>query len=179
MVTAEPLEPGAAALAEAKAYLRIETEAEDALVARLVLSAAELCEAFTGRALLARGFVEQVPASAAWQRLRATPVLAISAVEAVPRDGAAFALPAGDYAIDIDAAGDGWIRVTAPGAATRLGVAYRAGLAAEWSGAPEALKQGIIRLAAHLYAHRDGEGDTGPPAAVAALWRPWRRLRLR
>jgi hypothetical protein len=42
---------------------------------------------------------------------------------------------------------------------------------------PEPLRQGIVRLAAHLYAAR-GEVEAVPPAAVAALWRPWRRVRL-
>jgi hypothetical protein len=34
--------------------------------------------------------------------------------------------------------------------------------------------QGVVLLAAHLFEHR-GDGAT-PPAAVAALWRPYRRL---
>jgi len=42
---------------------------------------------------------------------------------------------------------------------------------------PEPLRQGIVRLAAHLYTVR-GEAEAPPPACVAALWRPWRRLRL-
>jgi len=41
---------------------------------------------------------------------------------------------------------------------------------------PAPVVQGVVRLAAHLYAHRDDEA--GPPAAVAALWRPYRQLRL-
>lgn len=41
----------------------------------------------------------------------------------------------------------------------------------------EPLRQGIVRLVAHMHLHRDG--DQSPPAAVAALWRPWRRMRLK
>ena len=52
-------------------------------------------------------------------------------------------------------------------------------LADEWAQVPQAVRHGVIRLAAHLYRQRDTEGDsTTPPIAVAALWRPWRRLRL-
>jgi len=29
-----------------------------------------------------------------------------------------------------------------------------------------------------MFAHRDAPDDAGPPAVVAALWRPWRRMRL-
>jgi hypothetical protein len=45
-----------------------------------------------------------------------------------------------------------------------------------WGAHP--LRQGVVRLAAHLYAERDGPELGGPPAAVTALWRPWRRMRL-
>ena len=179
MITGETFDPGADALGEAKAYLRAVGNDEDALTARLLRTAGEQCEQFTGKVLLARAFQETVAASAAWQRLRRAPVQAITAVEAVRPDGLAAALPASGYAIDIDARGDGWVRVTAAGEVSRVRVTYRAGLAADWGGAPEALRQGIVRLAAHLYAHRDGAEGGAPPAAVSALWRPWRRLGLR
>jgi uncharacterized phiE125 gp8 family phage protein len=183
MVTGEAFDPGADALGEAKAYLRVVGSDEDALAARLLRSAGELCEQFTGKVLLAREFSETVAASAMWQRLRCAPVQAITLVEGLRSDGLAAALPAAAYAIDIDARGEGWVRVTAAGEASRVRVSYRAGLAAEWSAAPEALRQGIVRLAAHFYTHRDaadgGAGGGAPPAAVSALWRPWRRLGLR
>jgi hypothetical protein len=39
----------------------------------------------------------------------------------------------------------------------------------------------MIRLAAHFYTSRAAESARSgePPAAVAALWRPYRRIRLR
>jgi uncharacterized phiE125 gp8 family phage protein len=179
MVTGEALDPGADALGEAKAYLRVVGSDEDALLARLLRSAAELCEAFTGKVLLRRAFVETVAASSAWRRLERGPVQAIAGVEAIRADGLAQALAVNSYAIDIDARGDGWVRVTDSGGAARVRVSYAAGLAASWAEAPEALRQGAVRLAAHGYAHRDVAEGGGPPAAVTALWRPWRRLGLR
>lgn len=164
------------ALAQAKAYLRIETADEDALIAGLVASAMELCESFTGQVLIARGFAETLGASAVWQRLGKTPVQAITLVEGVPAEGAAFVLLAEAYAVDIDANGDGWVRVMQPGSAGRVRVSFEAGMAAGWAGIPEALRQGVARLAAHLFTHRDGPDESGPPAAVTALWRPWRRM---
>lgn len=180
MLSAAPIVLGAAALGEAKSYLRIVSSDEDALVARLMAGAAELCEQFTGQTLVARSFTETLAASAAWTRLGATPVRAIIALEAVPPPPqAAYAVAAGGWASDIDANGDGWVRVMDAGAAAaRIRASYQAGLAADWTGLPEALRQGIVRLAAHLYTHRDDEGAP-PPAAVTALWRPWRRMRLR
>ena len=53
----------------------------------------------------------------------------------------------------------------------------QAGLATEPNGVPEPLRQGILRLVAHLFTTRDGSGGE-PPAAVGALWRPYRKMRL-
>lgn len=163
---------------EAKAYLRIEHTDEDALLDRLMADAAALAEAFTAQQLLQRDVVETLSAGSGWQRLSSAPVRSITGVEGLPADGAAFPLPVDSYGIDIDAHGQGWVRVTNAGAAGRVSVSLSAGLAADWAGLPEPVRLGIIRLAAHLHAHRDAADDVGPPAAVAALLRPWRRLRL-
>ena len=80
------------------------------------------------------------------------------------------------YAVDIDGRGEGWVRASSGGG--RVRVTAEAGLATGWSGLPGAIRQGAVRLAAHLFAHRDAADDAGPPAAVAALWRPYRRMRL-
>ena len=162
---------------EVKAYLRMAGSEEDALIASLVRSATELCEAFTRTALIERDVEEAIAARAAWTRLSLAPVRAITGVSAISVAGGESAVAAGDYAIDIDARGEGWVRV--PGAAgARVNVHYRAGLAADWNGVAEPLRQGVVRMAAHLYAHRDAADGRGPPAAVTALWLPYRRLRL-
>ena len=51
-------------------------------------------------------------------------------------------------------------------------------IADDWADVAPPLKEGIIRFAAHLYADRGATALREPPAAVAALWRPWRELRL-
>lgn len=172
------LVPGAAATGEAKAYLRIAGGDEDALLTRLVTAAAEACELDTGLVLLTRNFSDVVKVGGGWRRLTRIPVRAILGVEALAADGSVAALPVESYEIDIDARGEGRVRVERAGGALRTRVSYRAGLAAEWEAAPHALRQGVVRLAAHFYAHRDSARDSAPPAAVAALWRPWRRLRI-
>jgi uncharacterized phiE125 gp8 family phage protein len=182
MIEGEALVLPPEAAGAAKGFLRVERADEDGLIGSLVGAAGELCEGFTGQALLARGFAETMPASGAWQRLTRTPVRAIASVEALPTEGPAEALPSGAYAIDIDANGDGWVRLTAPGAARRIRVGYEAGLAGAWADLPAALRHGITKLAAHFYTSRTAEGERAadaPPAAVTALWRPYRRLRLR
>ena len=182
MLSAAPIAPGAAALAEAKAYLRVVGTDEDAAIARMTAAAAELCERFTGQALLARAFTETLAAGAStglgrgvWTQLAATPVASIDSVEAIAADMAATPIPPDRYAIDIDACGHGWIRL-ASSDAVRVRVAYQAGLAADWAALPDALRQGMMRLVAHLFTHRDAAAGASPPASVTALWRPWRRL---
>jgi len=166
-------------LAELRAFLRIGTSEEDALLAGLVRAAGDTCEAFTGRALIVRAVQEMLPAATAWVRLGAAPVTAIDGVAALGIDGSATALAVGDYGVDIDAAGEGWVRLLRTVDEKHVRVAYQAGMGTDPNALPEALRHGIVRLAAHLYVHRDREDGAGPPAAVTALWRPWRRLRLR
>jgi uncharacterized phiE125 gp8 family phage protein len=163
---------------EVKSYLRVAGSEEDAMIAGLVRSATELCEAFTRTALVERDVEETITARAAWTRLSLAPVRAITGVSALSVLGAESALAAEDYAIDIDARGEGWVRVAGATTTGRVTVRYRAGLAAGWNGVAEPLRQGVVRMAAHLYAHRDGADGRGPPAAVTALWLPYRRLRL-
>ena len=177
MIEADPLVPGAAALEELKGFLRIEGDREDALLGLITASAAELCEQFTGEVLLQRSFRERLRASGAWARLARRPVIAIAGVEGL-EEGGVVSLPPADYGVDIDAGGTGWVRVISSGTARQVRVTYSCGLAAHWQSIPEPLRHGIIRLAAHLYTHRNGADDPGPPAAVTALWRPYRRLRL-
>lgn len=168
------------ALAEAKALLRIDGGAEDAVLARLIADAAALGEAFTGQWLLPREGSELIEACSRWQRLKATPVKAILGVDALPEAGDPVPLAADAYGIDIDANGDGWVRVHDAGGAGRVKVRFEAGLASSpaWPDLPETLRHGMLRLAAHHYTHRDDERAAEPPAAVTALWRPWRRMRL-
>ena len=167
-----PADAVAAARDAVKAHIRAAGDAEDELVAAQAVSALSLCEAFTGRAAIVREHVEWVRGDSAWRRLAVAPVVAIIAVEAVAEDGAASALAADRFAVDIDANGDGWVRAAADG--VRVRVTCSAGLAADWAGLPAPLAQGVVLLAAHLL----GGATSEPPAAVTALWRPWRRMRL-
>lgn len=166
-----------AAVREAvKIQARIGTAGEDALVGQLAQTAIGLCEAFCGQLMVLRAVEEVLGVSREWRALAAMPVASITGVEGIPAEGAAFPLAAARYAIDIDADGVGRLRVIDGGIAGRVRVSYAAGLATSWRQIPAPLAQGIVCLAAHLYAHRVDATEVAPPAAVAALWRPWRRL---
>jgi uncharacterized phiE125 gp8 family phage protein len=164
------------ALAELKAFLRISVSDEDALLAGLVRAAAELCEAFTGRALIERNVAEVAATATVRIRLGAGPVRAIESVAALDEAGTAVPLATEEFAAEIDAAGEGLVTLRTPVAARRLRISYRAGMAADWNAVPEMLRHGIIRLAAQYYLRRGETTDAEVPAAVTALWRPWRRL---
>lgn len=173
-----PAAPQPTALAELKDWLGITTAGDDAQLTALLSAAFELCEDFTGVMPLQQLCEEIIPACPEWMRIAVRPVQAILAVEGLPADGARFALPIEAYAIELDADGGGHVHVRNPGSAGRIAVRFSAGLAPDWAGLPAALRHGVLRLAAHQYRSRESDLPAVPPAAVAALWRPWRRLRL-
>lgn len=168
-----------AALDELKGWLAIATPGEDAALTALLRTTLETCEAFTGQMPLAALCEEIVPAAAGWQALATRPVQAVTWVEGIPVEGARFAIPVEDYAIDLGAEGGAAFRLLRQGAAQRVAVRFTAGMAAEWEDLPESLRHGALRLAAHHYRQRESSAaQVMPPAAVAALWRPWRRMRV-
>lgn len=155
-----PIPPAAiaAAVTAARDFLRAAGDGEQALLAQCAATAILLAEAFTGNLLIRRAVEEAIPGSAEWRMLAEMPVSAID-------------LPAEGHAVDIDTEGRGWVRASGP-----VTVSYTAGLAMEWAGVPAPLAQGVVALIAHLYEDRGRASQ--PPAAVAALWRPYRRMRL-
>ncbi|MFW2850565.1 head-tail connector protein [Sphingomonas sp. TX0543] len=171
-----PAAAAQAAVAAAREFLRDSGVGEQALLEQLAASAILLGEAFTGTLLIRRAVDEVLPVSADWRMLAEAPVNAIAQITGLPEEGAPFALPTAGHAIDIDGDGRGWIRVSAPGNARRIAVNYTAGVATDWAALPAPIAQGVVALIAHLF--EDRGRATQPPAAVAALWRPYRRLRL-
>lgn len=165
-----------AGVAETKAWLRIETASDDATIEALMRAAIGMAEDFCGQMMFARAGVEVLALGYEWTRLRACPVSAITNVQALASDGTATVLAVGSYSTDITGDGDGWVRVSQSRSETRLELDIVAGIAADWPSLPDSLRQGIVRLAAHLFTER--ESSDPPPAIVTALWRPWRRMRI-
>jgi uncharacterized phiE125 gp8 family phage protein len=168
-----------AALDALKAWLAIGTTHDDTTLTHLLRASLDTFEAFTGLMALEATAEEIHPAHAGWSGLVTRPVQAIGQVEGVPAEGARVAFAADAYAIDFDADGGGRVRLMRQGVAGRIAVRFTAGLAGEWDALPEAVRHGVIRLAAHHFRARDdARAGSEPPTAVAALWRPWRRMRL-
>ncbi|MFG1347276.1 phage head-tail connector protein [Xanthobacter autotrophicus DSM 431] len=172
--------------AEAKAYLRIDGEAEDALLDALVPAARRLVEVETGRALMdqtwrfsldrwpLRGVIP-APVAPVRQILSAT-------VEAL--DGSTAPVLSGALTLVSDRAPalirvDG-TRVAAPARAHGgIVITLIAGYGPEATDVPADLIQAVRLVVAHFYEHRDGPGDaTALPAAALALMAPYRVVRL-
>ncbi|MBW6528776.1 hypothetical protein KZ813_18195 [Sphingomonas sp. RHCKR7] len=147
----------AAALAALRAELRAAATDDDPLALAMVETALGAAELFLGEVLIARALVAALPARAGWQPLPARPVRHVEAPLAAM--------------VDIDAEGTGWVRTAAP-----VEITFTAGRAGDWAGLPPALRHGAVLLAAYLFADRGGAAPL--PAAVTALWRPHRRVRL-
>jgi uncharacterized phiE125 gp8 family phage protein len=178
MLTIQPIALTVDAVDAAKTYLRLETDEEDASIGALLTAAVAHAEGYLAQMLIERDVVERLSVSSSWQRLGATPVRSIGTVTGIAAEGAHFALAADAYRIDINQHHDGWLRFVQPGSAGRADIAYRAGLVPGWPDLPEAISMAVLRIAAHLHAHRDAPDDPGPPPAIASLLRPWRRMRL-
>ena len=163
-------------LAELKTWLAIGGTRDDAVLATLLDAAGTMCEHFTGLAPLKMTVREHIEASQAWQVLPSRPFLAIQLIEAIAQDGTRRLLSTSEYAVEL---GDGArFRLTRPIAENRLAVTYAVGLADNWETLESGLRHGIVRFAAHAFRERDQGDDNAVPSAVAALWRPWRRMKL-
>lgn len=168
-----------AALDEFKAWLAITTTSDDAALTALLHAALDLCEAFTGQMPLEALCEELITPSADWQTLSTRPVMAVTGVEALSPANVRSPVAVEDYSFELEADGSARIRILRPGQCLRFAVRFTAGMAADWVHLPDGIRQGVLRLAAYHYRQRDAVDQRPvPPAAVAALWQPWRRMRL-
>lgn len=168
-------------LNEARGWLRLGATIDDAVVAGLVRAATNICEAFIGQWLVIRAAEEVLPVKNGTVRPGARPVVGIDGVTLLLPGGGEAVLGGGDYRMSIGDDGTARVTVDDPRGAARVRVAYRAGIAEGANGIPEAIRQGIVRMTQHLHDARDGARDgagAAPPAVIAALWQPWRRLTL-
>ena len=176
---ADSLMPGEApvSLNEARSWLRLGATIDDAVVAQMVRAATNICEAFIGQWLIVRAGEEILSLQTRAVPLSARPVIAVDGAALLRADGGERELGEGDYRTVIGRDGSAIVTVHDPGDAIRVRIAYRAGMAEGANDIPEAIRQGIVRMTQHLHDARDGAGEA-PPAAIAALWQPWRRLTL-
>jgi uncharacterized phiE125 gp8 family phage protein len=184
LVTPPALEP--VTLDEAKAYLRVETADEDALLTRLIAAARHAAERATGRALITQSWrmvLDRWPASRVVE-LPFSPLQSLDAVVLIDDADTESVWPASGYVTDL-AAEPGRLALrdgVAPPLPGRdiagLAVDFTAGYGDQPADVPEALRQAVIRLVAHWFEHRDGLEAGAAPGGIHALLVPYRVARL-
>jgi uncharacterized phiE125 gp8 family phage protein len=169
-------------LAEAKAFLRVETAEDDALIAALVAAARLHVEARSGLALISQSWRLLLDC---WPQngrvtVRPAPLKALIAARVLDFDGAARALDAQAFVSDAGASTLSFMPWTLP-VPTRLAAGIEidvtVGFGDTPSDVPEPLRQAIRLLAAHWYENRAAiAGEAGTPLApgAAALIAPYR-----
>lgn len=174
LVTPPAAEP--VSLGEAKSHLRVEHDADDALISAQIAAAREWAEGFTGSK-----FLEQIwdvtlrgwPSSP--YRIPVGPVGAVSSVTYRASDGSTAVVPPETYRLDWEdlflARGASWPVGPTPEEVT-LRVVVGAATA---QGVPKMVRQAILLLVGHWYSNRETVNignvvNTVPLAAESLLW---------
>lgn len=175
IITPPALEP--VSLAEAKLFLRIDQNAEDALISTLIAAARSAVETGCGRALITRRVRESLDI---WRRdavggavLGLGPVTNIVAVRLIASGGAQSVIDPTRYRLE--GAGDRPRLVFEAGVPATLRSAggieidYDAGYAPDAPSVPAALRLSMLHVVSALYEARQGDARI-PEAARALLW---------
>lgn len=161
-------------LAEAKAYLRVDTADEDDLVQTLIAAGRVHLEALTRRAMIEQTWrlsLDDWP-SGNEVRLPLGPLAALVAVRVYDPDDAATTLTLSQFLVDVGST-PGRI-VLPPGVegeplkrdALAIEIDYTAGYGAAATDVPDALRQAMLALVAHWFEHRDAVLMAGAGAIV-------------
>ncbi|HRN83393.1 MAG TPA: head-tail connector protein [Hyphomicrobium sp.] len=178
----------------AKAHLRIDGNAEDILIASLIVTSRLHVEAALGLSLIKQQWrltLDKWP-EPRWSKGRAVrfpirPIRSVAEVRVRGADGTPAVLAPQSYLLDQDALTprlvprDGsWPAPGVPAGGIEIDV--EAGMGEEADDVPEPIRHAILLLVAHWYEHRDpmeiGTVGAAIPAAVSDLLKPYREVRL-
>ena len=157
---------GAVSLDAAKTFLRIDTDAEDALIGDLIDTAALHIEDRCALSLITRPQRLRRPVRGGAVRLHRYPVMSI---ESVSLDEASIDTQANLRARPVT------VTVPHPGV---VQIDFTAGFGADPANIPTPLRQALLLLVAHFYEHRGDDGAPPIPMMVDALIAPYRGMRL-
>lgn len=187
VLTSAPLsEP--VTVAEAKAHLRVDGEAEDQLIASLILTARLHIEAALGLALITQGWrwsLDRWP-DGREIALPLRPLQALEEVRVIAANGDATVIAPSQYLVDVGSVPPRLVRRDAlaqPGqVAGGIEIDFTAGYGDEADTVPAPIRQAMLLLVAHWHEHRDpievGSPDTGVPTTVSELLMPYRVVQL-
>jgi uncharacterized phiE125 gp8 family phage protein len=187
LITPPALEP--ISLAEAKAYLRVAHNDDDAVITALIAGARSHVEAQTRRALIAQTWRLVRDAWPADGRMAVVPVplIAIAAARVLGDDGTPTAIDVEAFVVDAAAAPAviAFAPWSLPVPGRKVGgieIDVEVGYGGEAADVPEPLRQAMKLLIAHWYENRGllavGASGTVLPVSVASLLAPYRVLSL-
>jgi uncharacterized phiE125 gp8 family phage protein len=188
LMSGPALEP--VTLAEAKAHLRIDHDADDVLLQSLIVTSRLHIEAALSLALITQSWswmLDQWPKGRIFA-LPLRPVTAIAHVKLWRRDATAVTLPSDAFYLD-GAHNPARLVPMSPSPlgeperpANGIEVVFTAGFGPAAADVPATIRQALLLLIAHWYEHRDpsqvGNGVTAVPSMVSELLHPFRRKRL-
>jgi uncharacterized phiE125 gp8 family phage protein len=172
-------------LAMAKAHLRIGHGDEDQLITALIAAARRVAEARTGLCFVTQRWLclfDRWPEDG-MLTLPVSPITAIAEVAVFAADGGKSVVGPELYEADPASRPPRIVRLGAaswpvPGRAVNgIGITVEAGFGAAPAAVPEDLRQAVLLMVAHWYAHR-GDEPQPLPAGIAALLTPFREVRL-
>lgn len=172
-------------LAYAKTFLRVDGDAEDALITDMIVAARHSVEALCGQAMITRRVLQSfdIPACAPVS-LKAMPAGEIIAVRAFKSGGTIITLSPGSYSLNARCTPprleltDAGARDIGASDVTRFEVEYTAGFGGAPSDVPMPLRQALLLLLAQSFEHRGDESVRPVPMMVDALLMPYRWMRL-
>jgi uncharacterized phiE125 gp8 family phage protein len=182
--TPPALEP--VSLAEAKAHLRLDTTADDLLVAGLITAARQHIEKSMQIALISQSlslFLDAWPALQNPIALPKAPILQLLAVRTFARDDTPTSLRLSEFEVDRGPPPRIAMRSSAtPSSALRrlnaIEIAFTAGFGTSPNDVPQPIRHALLHLMAHLYEHRGLPSADAAAPVTEALLTPWRRSRL-
>lgn len=153
-------------LAEAKEHLRVDGDADDLGILRLIDTATRHIEDYTGRTIPRSTITLEGPWVAV-VKLPGPPVVSVRAVRVDGTTSLFRAVPS-----------DGTVLVYPDSRGATMEIEYEAG----WEEPPEPMAHAALLLVGHWYANREevvtGTSSTQLPHGVAALLTPYERLRV-
>jgi uncharacterized phiE125 gp8 family phage protein len=184
LITSPSLEP--VTLDEAKAHLKVDTTADDALISSLITAARARAEWHTGRAFVTQSWILWLDA---WPQMGAVeiplpPLQSVGTITSYARDAAASVLDASNYQVDAKSEPGRValkLAVAPPVANLRplnaIAIAFTAGYGGAESDVPGPVKAAILEIVTELYTNR-GDGGAEPSPMIAAMLAPYRVLKI-
>jgi uncharacterized phiE125 gp8 family phage protein len=162
-------------LAQAKAWLKVETDDEDALIAALIPAARARAEWHTGRAFVTQGWTLWLDRITDCIELPLLPLVSVVSVTLYAPDDSALVLS--QYRVDV-AGGRVFLKGAHPGLRARdaAAIAFTAGYGGA-ADVPAAIASAILLLVAQIYEHRGDQGAPMPDQALALL-APYRTIKI-